>query len=158
MVRTALGGQPVVRDGLVEVVGRGLACKCRCPECRSPVVARKGNVIRHHFAHIAASRCTGENALHAGLVRYAAAQCKRDGHEARTEYRWRNRRFDVALVRADGSARAAYEIAVTSRKDVTFIREVARAGIRVREAVADPAWLDGVLRQSDTWNEAVATI
>ena len=64
----------------------------------------------------------------------------------------------MALVRADGSVRAAYEITVTSRNVVTFIREVARAGIRVREAVADPAWLDGVLRESDTWNEAVATI
>lgn len=35
----------------VTEVERGLACECRCAECSEPVIARKGDVREHHFAH-----------------------------------------------------------------------------------------------------------
>lgn len=42
------------RDGqLVHIddVERGLACLCTCPECGRALVAKKGEVLNHHFAH-----------------------------------------------------------------------------------------------------------
>jgi competence protein CoiA len=35
----------------VKEVGRGLSCECVCPECGCNLVARKGDVTVHHFAH-----------------------------------------------------------------------------------------------------------
>ncbi len=35
----------------IEEVPRGLACECRCPSCDARLVARKGDVNEHHFAH-----------------------------------------------------------------------------------------------------------
>jgi Competence protein CoiA-like family len=40
-------------------VERGLACGCRCPRCDRRLVARKGAIMRHHFAHETAVQCTG---------------------------------------------------------------------------------------------------
>ncbi len=47
-------------------VESGLACKCHCPVCKSAMVARKGNVLVHHFGHEAISNCkySPETALH----------------------------------------------------------------------------------------------
>jgi hypothetical protein len=38
-----------------EVVPRGAACGCRCPECFSPLISKQGEVLRWHFAHEADS-------------------------------------------------------------------------------------------------------
>lgn len=35
----------------IDEVDSGLACQCDCPECHRPLVAKKGEVIAHHFAH-----------------------------------------------------------------------------------------------------------
>lgn len=35
----------------ISQVTRGLACNCFCPGCHAPLVARKGSVNVHHFAH-----------------------------------------------------------------------------------------------------------
>lgn len=53
----------------VDDVPSGLACECRCPGCERRMVARKGNVNAHHFAHHSdreENSCTspGETALH----------------------------------------------------------------------------------------------
>ncbi len=32
-------------------VSSGLECDCICPACKTPLVARKGDVRKHHFAH-----------------------------------------------------------------------------------------------------------
>jgi Competence protein CoiA-like family len=37
----------------IDDVARGLACGCCCPECGRPLVAKKGEVLMHHFAHAA---------------------------------------------------------------------------------------------------------
>jgi hypothetical protein len=45
-------------------VPAGLACGCVCPACGGAMVARKGRVKRHHFAHAIATACHGETVLH----------------------------------------------------------------------------------------------
>lgn len=35
-----------------------------CPECNSPLVFRKGEVLRPHFAHAVETNCSGESVLH----------------------------------------------------------------------------------------------
>jgi Competence protein CoiA-like family/Protein of unknown function (DUF2384) len=47
-------------------VPRGLACSVFCPECRQRLIARKGNVNVHHFAHESDATCAGgfETAVH----------------------------------------------------------------------------------------------
>jgi len=41
----------------VDAVVRGLKCECVCPGCKRPLVARKGEIIRAHFAHQANAAC-----------------------------------------------------------------------------------------------------
>lgn len=50
----------------VSDVERGLHCNCICVACELPLVARKGPVRRHHFAHCSNTNCEGaaETALH----------------------------------------------------------------------------------------------
>lgn len=35
----------------IKDVERGLACQCTCFECGETVIARKGEIKEHHFAH-----------------------------------------------------------------------------------------------------------
>ncbi len=54
----------------VSVAARGLACACRCVVCEEPLIARKGEVREHHFAH--ASSKEPCDASHESLLhRYA---------------------------------------------------------------------------------------
>ena len=58
-----------VREGsLVHIseVERGKACGCLCPACGDKLVAKKGRVQQHHFAHLAGADCRSsvESALH----------------------------------------------------------------------------------------------
>ena len=48
-------------------VPRGLACNATCPNCKAALVARKGRIKQHHFAHASdpGGRCTPESYLHA---------------------------------------------------------------------------------------------
>ena len=58
-------------DALIHIseVTSGLKCHCRCPECNTPLIARKGEILQNHFAHAnsdALRNCKGgtETALH----------------------------------------------------------------------------------------------
>jgi len=58
------GSRVHIRDAV-----SGLACKCVCPGCGRPLIARKGEIRTHHFAHAAETddpecRLSGETALH----------------------------------------------------------------------------------------------
>jgi hypothetical protein len=58
-----------LKDGrLVHVsdVEQGLACGCICPACKEALVARKGGVTTHHFAHHGGTSCERglETAMH----------------------------------------------------------------------------------------------
>lgn len=41
---------------------KGLACNCFCPNCNEPLIAKKGEVKIHHFAH-SKSNCSTEDAM-----------------------------------------------------------------------------------------------
>lgn len=50
-----------LKDGkLVNIcqVDRGLACGCACPACNGPLIARKGDIRIHHFAHHGIPPCS----------------------------------------------------------------------------------------------------
>ena len=58
-----------LRDGQlisIDSVDRGLQCNCVCPSCGSMLIARKGDIREHHFAHYGNTDCAGgvETALH----------------------------------------------------------------------------------------------
>ncbi|MBS1590418.1 MAG: hypothetical protein JST52_12475 [Bacteroidetes bacterium] len=50
----------------IEEVESGLACDCVCPACNEQLIARKGKVKAHHFAHYKSEDCLSglETALH----------------------------------------------------------------------------------------------
>ena len=49
----------------IDDVERGLKCGCTCPACGEALIARKGDIRGHHFAHQAGECATGlETSLH----------------------------------------------------------------------------------------------
>lgn len=50
----------------IDEVDGGLACNCICPACKKKLIARKGRIKIHHFAHYQSEDCGGglETALH----------------------------------------------------------------------------------------------
>ena len=50
----------------IDEVESGLSCNCICPACKKQLIARKGEVKIHHFAHYKSTDCQGglETALH----------------------------------------------------------------------------------------------
>lgn len=50
----------------VDDVESGIACGCVCPACGSTLIARKGEINIHHFAHSSLNECKGgyETSLH----------------------------------------------------------------------------------------------
>ena len=58
-----------MRDGkllFIADVPRGLACRCVCARCRQTLIAKKGPIRQHHFAHLKVTSCHGatESVLH----------------------------------------------------------------------------------------------
>src|SRR5260221_9088120 len=50
----------------IDEVDNGLKCACNCPACHSKLVARKGDIKAHHFAHYKSPDCNAglETVLH----------------------------------------------------------------------------------------------
>jgi hypothetical protein len=46
-----LRGGKLINISVLNRSERGLACGCLCPHCRSPLIARMGTRVIHHFAH-----------------------------------------------------------------------------------------------------------
>lgn len=58
-----------LKDGIItsiDMVESGLKCGCICPACGEPLIAKKGKVMMHHFAHHAGQNCEYgyESSLH----------------------------------------------------------------------------------------------
>lgn len=131
----------------VQDMPAGLACGCVCPGCGGALVARKGGVRTHHFAHHSAASsgtCNRETVEHAiakkvvvravlawlagtGPVPKIVRRC-REGHEdtvplpievcgAETEYPWNGRYVDVMLLDDVGNAVFAVEVRVSHAVD-----------------------------------------
>jgi len=67
IARIPFGRAPDGRMIAIDEVMRGLACECACPECRSALVACKGEMRRHYFRHhVELNRCQypRETAIH----------------------------------------------------------------------------------------------
>ncbi len=62
----------------VSEVASGLACECYCLDCGEPLIAKKGAVLAHHFAHVAETNCnpTPESLTH----RFAKEFIARERH------------------------------------------------------------------------------
>lgn len=56
----------------IDKVARGLACGCVCPACGTRLEARKGEIVRHHFAHETNQECLygAELAAYRALTEY----------------------------------------------------------------------------------------
>ncbi len=162
-------------------VPRGLACDCRCSGCDGVLVARKGKVKEHHFAHQSAAPCAHafESALHKLakqilneklmllLPRVAAA---RSGEEV-IECEEREFSFDRAeievpfpgfqpdVVLYKGERRLLVEVLVTHATDETKEARIAASGLAAVEIDlsgisrdADiPAVADALCRSAPRW-------
>lgn len=75
----------------VSEVVSGLACECRCMVCGAPMLAKKGEVLAHHFAHTAETNCnpTPESLTHRFAKELIARELRalQPLHEVRIEYR-----------------------------------------------------------------------
>ena len=47
-------GEPIHVDQVL----RGLKCDCVCPYCGEQLVAKQGNILSHHFAHVSEKECS----------------------------------------------------------------------------------------------------
>lgn len=67
-----------LKDGRITHISQvesGLECGCFCPGCGDRLIAKKGNVVRHHFAHQSNEPCEYgvESALHLAAKEIIAA-------------------------------------------------------------------------------------
>lgn len=47
----------------ISEVSSGLDCRCQCPGCGVPLVAKRGDIRKHHFAHAKPSPCLASETL-----------------------------------------------------------------------------------------------
>ncbi len=135
----------------ISEVPSGLACNCRCPACGTPLVARRGEQLGHHFGHHGAAgerACAGgpETALHrfakellAAKLTLALPSMHRDG-ERQARFASGPYRFDAAVLEhrlediiPDVIVRRAdreliVEFCVTHACDAAKIAKIARLG------------------------------
>ncbi|WP_244937431.1 hypothetical protein [Methylobacterium crusticola] len=142
----------------VSEVHPGLACGCRCPGCKAPLVARKGDRRDHHFGHHGvaeqpACRAGAETALHIFAKECLARRLELvlPSLEHPTTYQGGPIRFDAAalehrlgdivpdVVVRKGGRDLLVEFRVTHPCDATKIARIADLGIAAVEI--DLSWL-----------------
>ena len=141
-------GQLVHVDG----VESGAACGCVCPglKCGAPMVARKGTVRRHHFAHATGKGC-GESAMHR-VAKFLLTDRLTAGLKTRTpvSYRWRcgscgifhtrdllHRAQDVAMERSLGPCQPDVQFLGEGSHPLVFLDAAGRPGSPQGPAYAD---------------------
>lgn len=144
----------------ISKVERGLRCDCVCPACKEPLVARKGEVKAHHFAHYPGPNCSAETVLHT----IGKALLYQRILEALTDHRplpmsWNctlcfdrhegnlvknitavsmerslgSIRPDLTLLDADGSPKSIVEVVVTHKPEESVLAYVGEHGIALAE-------------------------
>ena len=123
----------------VDSVESGAACGCVCPglKCGAPMVARKGTVRRHHFAHATGKGC-GESAMHR-VAKFLLTDRLTAGLKTRTpvSYRWRcgscgifhtrdllHRAQDVAMERSLGPCQPDVQVLGEGSHPLVFLEVV----------------------------------
>ncbi|MBN2601042.1 MAG: hypothetical protein JXR87_03500 [Candidatus Marinimicrobia bacterium] len=128
----------------ISTVARGLKCNAVCPVCKIAVVARKGEKIRHHFAHYPGANCSTETVLHyiakqflyeklisaialkqLVQIKWKCIACSHrhslnlleDVCQAALEKNLDNCRPDISLLDKNNKPRALIEIVVSHRPD-----------------------------------------
>jgi hypothetical protein len=91
--------------------------KFTCPNCKAPVILKKGRVRTHHFAHKPPTACTwavGETAAHMRAKNALCEAFRQNGRRADVEVEVLStsgdRRADVVVWSSDGKTRVAFEI------------------------------------------------
>ncbi len=141
----------------IDEVEQGLACHCVCPGCGRPLVAKKGPVRVHHFAHQGESCTTGaETALHRMAKQIVADERRlvEPGRDTPTVFRnaalpdemyWPGRRPDVVLLTE--SMTLHVEVTVTHRCSPEKLEEIVRTGIPTIEQLTDRLVHDPAIRR-----------
>jgi hypothetical protein len=136
---------------------QGLACGCVCPCCQEPLVARKGAITVHHFAHHKGTECANavETVLHLAAkqilaehreIALPAVQIKFDAYREPIELS-AVRKFALDDVRAEhridnivpdilaysGGVPLMIEIRVTHEVDEIKLAKIRRLGISAIE-------------------------
>ncbi len=140
----------------VSEVPSGLACGCTCPACEAQLVARKGKVLRHHFAHSglnATCRYALETNLHAMAKEVLAREPRRVlfdqfievGGFRKMAFEGREMIFDAVrlerrighivpdVVLTIGERELLVEVFVTHRCDTEKIEKIRAAGLPTLE-------------------------
>jgi ssDNA-binding Zn-finger/Zn-ribbon topoisomerase 1 len=74
----------------ISEVNSGKQNDCLCPECGKPLIAKKGSLITHHFAHDSRTTCNFETILHRVaklLIRDAIARAIGEGKPLPVKWR-----------------------------------------------------------------------
>jgi hypothetical protein len=141
----------------ISEVENGLACGCTCPGCGSDLIAKKGPIQEHHFAHASGSDCAAgvESGLHLAAkdilaereeIFLPAAVVKFQGGKKPIEvfpsglYKLSNIRLEKGigsivpdlLLDIDGKP-MAIEIFVTHRVDALKIKKLEKLGLSTIE-------------------------
>lgn len=144
----------------ISEVENGLQPDCVCPACKSPLVARKGSLKVHHFAHAAESNCQPETVMHLlgkqllaekieaaireGVPLWLSWNCEdcRDSHaidltqniaQVAVEHALGTLRPDVALLDAQHAPAVILEVVVTHPPDAHVLTYCADHKIPVFE-------------------------
>lgn len=145
----------------ISEVSSGLDCRCQCPGCGVSLVAKKGEVRKHHFAHSRPSKCLpNETLLHLMGKEFLAQALRRfiEGGQGiklewkcdRCESNHKGRPFqnarEVAIEQAVGEfipdltlygdkdrVLAVFEVVVSHKQDMNARKFYFRSGIAVFE-------------------------
>lgn len=168
----------VRNGGMVHIsaVDSGLRTDCRCAGCHQALVAKKGKIVVHHFAHYGTAQCSGElvlhqlgkrilleriqNALakdHPLPVRWKCSFCE-DAHSGDLlkkatsvllEKSLDSFRPDLTLVGPGSKPIAALEVVVTHQPDAEAAEHYRKGGIRLVTFVVHEASDLEVLEKSE---------
>ena len=159
-------------------VPRGRACNCRCPGCDQPVIARRGEYRRPHFAHVSRSsqlRTCNETALHRlckEVIRDSVGKCltlpRSGGYNVRIASVKTEVEIDVIARRVDlladvslesqkdkkpaSKRQLAIEICVSNRKDQAYCFDMRKVGLPAVEIVV--SWQQVLDRMTKTPTQA----
>jgi hypothetical protein len=165
----------------VEEVERGIACDCVCPECKAPLVACQGQVMRHHFRH-RSEQSTCVHARETSLHRFAKQIICEDGRLFLPDYEHRDDGMEYVVdlgsmrgarqevwldgIRPDVLAdyrveQVAIEVFVTHRVPLEKLRVITKRGLATLEIdlsnyrnvdASDPEWRQIIAERAPrTW-------
>lgn len=158
-----------IRDGklvFIDEVERGLECGCFCPNCGGKLIAKKGEVNQHHFAHYQVENCGKgvETALHL-LGKQALLEEKRlrlpggEAIELISEVEIEKRRFgyvaDISAVVTSTGMDIDVEIKVTHGIDEDKLEKIVTNDAQVIEIDLSALLKDGGLTREKIIQQVV---